>query len=165
MKNNYIPASYFVMMMFTFLGCNLDVNTSDPQFSRDIQTSKKDRFYLCAYEGVNQSPILFKIKEAWLEYSWKNQVNLWRKIKVKTGWYQLNFKLDSLINSDFKNDEYLINWRMEAKSYGYISSSDVYSLALKKEHLSDTFIIVVSKLGKERRPIPFSKFYLTKSAK
>jgi hypothetical protein len=133
-----------------FTSCNLDVNTSDPQESTSISQSKKSDLFISEYELKTIDSPIFKIKEAWMEKSWKWEVNYGIKERVETGRYQLNLLLDSFIDSNFKNNEYGIKWKMENKLNGYFrSTGNVYTLSIKQLILPDTLNISIEQINED----------------
>ncbi len=160
----YLNLSLFLIAVIIFSGCNLDVNTSDPQESPNIYQSKKDKLFLSGYELKNIEIPVFKIKEAWMEKCWKWKLNYsFFKEKKEIDCYQLNLLLDSFINPNFKDSQYGIKWEMENELNGYFSSSgNLYSLTLKQKILPDTFNIIVVQINEDRTTKIFEHFTVKK---
>ena len=148
-SNLFIIASAVIIISLT--GCNFDVNTSDPQESPNILQSKKSKLFLAQYELMDMAPPVFEIKEAWMEKSWKWKTNYGFKEKVETGRYQLNLLLHSFIDTNFKNNEYGLKWKMENELNGYFrSSGNVYTISIKKLIIPDTLNILIEQMNEDR---------------
>lgn len=150
-------------ILLFFSRCNFDVDTSDPQASSSIMISKKNNLFLSEYKSTPNYFSIFKIREAWIEKSWRNQLNYWQVVKEETGGNQLNLILDSFINPKFKNDEYILNWRMEDNVNGSLGKSgNVYSLFLKEQYLPDTFNITIEQINEDRTTKNLDTFKIIK---
>jgi hypothetical protein len=71
---------YLALYILT-TGCGLSVNTTDPRHSKDISDSKKNGLFRGAYYAP-ASPIYFKMKEAWIEPLWFNDIDGFKVIKT-----------------------------------------------------------------------------------
>ena len=60
----------FVLLssVLALMSCNLDVNTPDPQCSRNIADSKKNALFIKEY-NVSSSDTQYRFDEAWVEYA------------------------------------------------------------------------------------------------
>lgn len=154
---------FFLISMLFLISCNLDVDTTDPQASRNIFQSKKNKLFLSEYELDTMDNPIFRIKEAWIEKSWNWEINYGFKEKVETGGYQLNLLLDSFIDSKIKNNEYVLNWRMKNEFNGYfMSTGDVYTLFIKQDIPPDTFNIIIEQINHDRTSKLFEHFTVKK---
>jgi hypothetical protein len=165
MRNLYIYVWLLVLLVISFvchLVCNLDVDDTDPQVSPSSDFSKENKFYVTNYKSYKVPDSIFRIKEVWVEYTWKYDLNFGFVSKARMGGYHLNLKVDSFINPKFKRNEYGLKWLMEEKSNAYFgSSNNVYSLELKKEKLPDTVVVVVNIINEDRTQTGVAKFVLT----
>jgi hypothetical protein len=166
MRYLYIYVWIFILVFLLFvckLVCNLDVDTSDPQVSPRSESSKEDKFYVTNYQSFQVPDSIFRIKEVWVEFAWKYEINFGFISKVRTGGYQLILKLDSFINPKFMKNEYNLNWLMEEKSNGYFEQSNgVYSLPFKKQELPDKVVVVVNTINENKTQTSFAQFILIK---
>ena len=135
-----------LITMATLMGCNLEVNTVDPQASSTIEESKRDGFFLKEYKADQLRQGFFEIKEAWVEYVWKNQLVNDKIVKTKTGGLQLNLKLEMFMNNEFKEKRYLLDWEMKNTNGFFGKSNGVYMLYLKDQELPDSFNITIGRI-------------------
>jgi len=164
---NFVPyySVLFIISIaiFSLTSCNLDVNTSDPQQSASISQSKKNNLFISEYELERIDNPIFKIKEAWMEKSWKWEVNYGIKERMETSRYQLNLLLDSFIDSNFKNNEYGIKWEMENKLNGYFrSTGNVYTVSIKPLILPDILNISIEQITEDLTTKKFDSFTVKK---
>ena len=59
----------FVLLI---IGCNLNVNTVDTQASQSITASEQDSLFIKQYKTSSETSC--NVKEAWVEYAWKNEL-------------------------------------------------------------------------------------------
>jgi hypothetical protein len=125
----------------------IEINTVDPQASSDINQSKKNGFFLKEYRANKIPDNYFDVKEAWVEYIWKNELVDNRTVKVKTGGLQLNMRLERFNGNKIEDKRYLLDWEMKNASNGFMAKSNgVYRLFLKEQELPDSFDIVINKV-------------------
>jgi hypothetical protein len=74
-------------------GCNLDVNTSDPQVSNSLEDSKKDKLFIKEFT-VDTTRSSCLVDEAWVEFSWINKLNQGKVLKSKFDEIQLALKFN-----------------------------------------------------------------------
>ncbi|HYF31809.1 MAG TPA: hypothetical protein VD993_11880 [Chitinophagaceae bacterium] len=134
----------FSLLIALFLiSCNADVNTVDPQASSSIENSKKDSFFIQEYNSTSR---FADVKEAWVEYKWKNEASLFSKSKVRTTGVQLNIKVNDFKNPEFDENEYFITWEMVVPGIGTIGTGNgVYSLSINTGRVPDSVKIEVKK--------------------
>lgn len=126
------------------IGCNLDVNTSDPQASNSIKDSKKDKL-LIKVLSIDTTKSSCFIDEAWIEYSWRNQVKYGKLSKFKPGGIQLVIKSNQELFS-LDPAEYLWSWEFVDSVYGPLASySGLYTLGLNEKHYPNSFEIYLEK--------------------
>lgn len=131
---------FFVLILS---GCNLDIDTSDPMASKTINDSKKDGFFLREY-NASSTDTSYKIKEAWIEHIWFNEVKGFRVYKKSVQSIQLNLRVASL---PLNGNEYFLNWEMADSTYGIFGTSNgCYVLDLKQEKIPDSFKIDLYKI-------------------
>jgi len=117
---------YFVLVVFLFVsGCYIDTDTTDPQCSDDIATSKQSDFFLNEYYLLDKNKKALRIKEAWVEHCWKYDLSIFKKNKTTTSGLQLNLSIEDTA-SRFNIKTYLDTWRIK-------NSMDEYS-ALINNH-------------------------------
>jgi hypothetical protein len=135
------------IIIINLIGCNPEINTVDPQASSAITESKKNGFFIKAYK-VDQVPKdFFSVKEAWVEYVWKNKLVNGKAVKTKTDGLQLNLILDVFRGTEIVNNRYLLDWEMKDEINGFFGkSSNVYFLFLKGTELPDSFNITIGKV-------------------
>jgi len=130
---------------FSFLK-KVQVNTVDPQASFNIVNSKKDGFFLKQYKVSGISGNFFQVSEAWVEYTWKNNVDGDRIVKTKTDGIQLNLKLDDFSANGIQNDQYMIDWEMRDVVNGSFRKSSVYSVFVKGNNLPESFDLILNQV-------------------
>lgn len=135
---NFLVNLYPLLLILTLASCNLDVDTSDPMASETISDSQRDGFFIKKYRASSLDTSC-KIKEAWIEYSWKNEVKGFRVYKERLPGFQLNLSVTSL---PLNGNEYLFNWQMSDPTYGTFGTSNgCYVLHLHDEKVPDSFKI------------------------
>ncbi|HEY4060512.1 MAG TPA: hypothetical protein VGM30_01355 [Puia sp.] len=119
MKTRIILLIPLSLLLFFIMACNLEVNTSDPQASSDIKTSKQGGFFITDYFYSPLPTNMFNISEVWVESIWFNKIRDGKVVKEKSDGLQLNLKLNEFSNPDFADDKYILNWEMKdgVKSY------------------------------------------------
>jgi hypothetical protein len=133
MKIVVIVKTSILLQTIILSSCNLEVNTSDPQASINIESSKRDSLYISKYVSSTIPNDLFQVQEAWIEYVWLNKIEWGNKIKVKSNSIQLNLKLSQFSNPDFHDDKYMIEWEMEDSTENVFGKGNgVYILILKR---------------------------------
>ncbi|HUM98633.1 MAG TPA: hypothetical protein PK275_12325 [Chitinophagaceae bacterium] len=130
---------------FSFLK-KVQVNTVDPQASFNIENSKKDGFFLKQYKVSGISENFFQVSEAWIEYTWKNNIEGDRIVKTKIDGMQLNLKLDNFLASGIQNDRYMLDWEMRDIVNGSFRKSSVYSVFIKGNDLPDSFDLILNQV-------------------
>jgi hypothetical protein len=141
--------SLFLCIM-SVTSCNLEVNTSDPQASTDIESSRKDGFLVRKYEHFSDIDSLFKIQEAWIEHSWKYSLVGNKKVKEKFDDLQFDFKLSKFKGPFFRDDNYLVDWRIQNDTNEYVGQSNgVYVLFLKGTEIPKKISFTVRKLNED----------------
>ncbi len=134
----------FLYLIVLYTSCNLDVNTTDPQASKNIFFSKTNNFFLKEYQ-VDINKTFCKINEAWVEYVWKNEIVNGKKKRKRLEGTQL------LINLDYQNlplisEEYLISWELINSTYGVFGRGNgVFILDLDDKNIPDKFEILLNK--------------------
>src|ERR1700755_1010360 len=122
MKNR-ITLKLSLIMIVSF-GChNLEVNTTDPQASSDMNTSKQSGLFIQEYKLFQASNTNIKVKDAWIEYSWRNKLEGSKVVKLKTGGVQLNFNITGLPGA-FNTSNYLNTWQMKGRADGFVGRSN-----------------------------------------
>jgi hypothetical protein len=145
------------------ISCGLEVNTTDPQASVNINSSKRDNLYLCEYQSHQIPNNIFKISEAWIENVWFNKFNNGEKIKSKIKEIQLCLKIIDYRNVEFKENKYLIEWLMkDKKNNSFGQSNGVYVLDFENEKIPDSINISISKYKNDRTTSDIFNFLLTK---
>jgi hypothetical protein len=131
--------------------CSYDINTVDPQSSTSIALSKKDGLYVCEFSADNGLGFVSRVDEAWVEIVWFNQLTGGKREKRKIDEVQLSLKLKDFSDSNFKRDEYIVNWLMKDNKDKVLGRSNgVYVLPLDKKQIPDSIRISVCKLGDNR---------------
>ena len=133
-----------VVTICILLGCNLDVDTSDPMASETIEKSKENGYFIKEYKAISDSSC--DVQEAWIEYTWKYEAHGCNIKKARIANYtQVNLRVKYLpINSD----EYLLKYRLEDSTYGIFGTSNgCYVLHLKEENLPAKFKISLYKFS------------------
>jgi len=138
--------AFLVIKGWSYLG-KIEVNTSDPQASSDIKKSKDNGLFLKEYEVAEVTGNFFEVKEAWVEYTWRNGFEGNELRKIKTGRTQLTLKLINYLDSNIKSDNYLFDWEMNDIVNGSLGSSGVYSVSLEDQQLPDSFTIIINKIN------------------
>lgn len=140
------------LFIFIVAGCNISVNTVDPQSSRNMLTSKKDGFFIAEYKLDTSYSRVVDINEVWVEQSWKNQANYAEKSKVKTGDNQLNVSIKKFDDDSLIHEKYFIDWEMEVPGVGIVGYSnglytlfvpgvpDVVQVDIKQGHVGRGFV-------------------------
>ncbi len=134
------------LFFFSCIGCNLDINTSDPQASRSIEKSKGRKVFLKEYSanGIHDSCIVF---EAWVEYAWRNEV------KGSTKTIKTFPETQLMLIFDWKKfpldlNKFSIDWEISDSLYGKFGSGNGgFILDLKENELPDKFTISLNKRG------------------
>jgi hypothetical protein len=135
---------YFLSL--SFLSCNLELNTVDPQVSASIEQSKDNNFFLQEYSVIHSS-CQAKIREVWVEFTWKNALVGGKLTKQKLGGQQLLLRFEDYDSTLMPKNKYLILWEIEESEYGSFGSSNGnYDLQLKKGDLPNKFHIVIRKI-------------------
>jgi hypothetical protein len=134
-----------VLIFILFLtGCNIGVNTSDPQASQTIKASQKDKLFIKAFKVDTIKSSLF-IDEAWIEFSWRNKVKYGKVFKFRPGGIQLVLKFNP---KTFSLDpyKYLLNWEFIDSIYGPLASYDgLYTLELNEKVMPTNFEIYLQR--------------------
>jgi hypothetical protein len=134
--------SFKTTAIVTFLlsSCLIDVNTSDPLASESISASKKNGLFIKQYLPAAILPCT--PKEAWIEYSWKNEVKGCTVYKQKfEKYYQLVFNID-LKKLGLDRKDYLVDWKLVEDSLGTVGMfNGMYVLFLKSKPLPPVFRI------------------------
>ena len=127
---NSFTGFLFVIWTFAWTGCNLEVNTVDPQASSSINESKNQKVFLKQYNVLSKDTSCL-VNEAWVEYAWKNELDDSKKIRKELGGTQLVLNLD-LQKLPVEINGYLISWELIESTYGKFGSSNgVFVLNLK----------------------------------
>jgi hypothetical protein len=139
------------LTIFSFMSCNLEVNTSDPQASSDIITSKKNGFFISEYISAPlPNNTMFHISEAWVEAVWFNKIRNGKAMKEKSNGFQLNLKLSDFSNPELAEDKYLSSWEMKDGTGNVFGTGNgVYILFLKSGEVPDTFHIAICKIKED----------------
>jgi hypothetical protein len=164
MKISFSSSASFFLSICSLLSCNLDVNTSDPQASCNIQNSKKDRFFIAGYELSEIHNQSFNISEAWVESVWFNKLTSGRVSKIKSNEYQLVLKIKDFLNPEFDQDKYLSKWEMQDDQGNVFGSGNgVYILLLKGNGIPDTFHISIRKIEENLSTTKVAEFLLART--
>jgi hypothetical protein len=135
--------------MFFLFSCNAEVNTVNPQASSTIESSKKDGFFIQEYYLDSSSSDIVDIKEAWIEYKWKNEANVLSRSKVKTSGVQLNIKVNRFKQPDLDEKKHFITWEMEVSGIGVIGTGNgVYTIFINNGRVPDSLQVNI----KEGKP-------------
>lgn len=162
MKRFSLITLVFYLTQFS-ISCNLEVNTSDPQSSRDIKSSIRDSFFIAEYGHPGDTNRLFKIDEAWVEYAWKNKIVDGEVVKKKLGGIQLNLKLSGFTNPEFTADTYIVKWNMEDDKKNWFGSGNgIYDLEIKDSVPPDSIRISIGKLEGDTSVMKVSDFLLVR---
>jgi len=110
MKGN----KYLILIFAIFLvsGCTSQVNTSDPQISRSIIDSKKNKVFLKEFALIFKTDTNIVVNEAWSEKTWFYEIHNGVKVKVQKYGCQLCFKLKQTPYLKYRLDK-LDKWLME----------------------------------------------------
>ena len=138
---------FYLSIIFSLTSCNnIEVDTVDPQSSKNVAESKENGFYINEYNCDTLRNNFLNAKETWLEYCWKYEIESGKVIRIKTEGKQLNMKI-SILNSDsLVNNKYLINWRLEADNIGVFGRGNgVYTLYVENTELPDNLQINLEK--------------------
>ncbi len=139
---------FSIIFLLLFISCNLDVNTVDTQASETISKSKRNALFLKQYKALPQTSC--NVKEAWVEYAWKNELENGKVNKRKLNEYQLVISLD-LDKVHVNKSDYLINWELSEKNFGTLGSANgVYILRLKNKELPSNFTIALNQKDRTR---------------
>lgn len=110
-----------------------------------------DSFFICQYVFSKAPDYIFKIKNSWLEYVWKNKLEHGEKVKGKLENTQLILELDDFNNPSFTDANYIVNWEMEDPKNGKVGTSNgVYVLSLNNNNVPDSFNIEIGKIRNDR---------------
>jgi hypothetical protein len=143
------------------MSCNLEVNTSDPQASTDIEVAKKDHFFITEY---NTSPVpnnLFCISEAWIESVWFFKIRKGKVVKEKSNGLQLDLKLTGFSSPQFADNKYILTWEMkDDQGNGIGKGNGVYILPLKSVSIPDTIHISIYKTKEDMSISKVTQFAL-----
>lgn len=104
----------FVFLIITLFinSCNSQVNTVDPQISKNISESKKNGFFMKKITVDSTSDRNIQVEEAWLEKTWFYEIHNGKVMKVAKAGSQLCFKLKQLPSNKY-NINKLDKWLME----------------------------------------------------
>ncbi|MGC4038628.1 MAG: hypothetical protein QM764_21880 [Chitinophagaceae bacterium] len=155
LTDNFMKFISFVSLIF-LIACNFEVNTTDPQASISIETSKADHFFKKEYTVINDSGCV--IHEAWIEETWKIKIENGSVVKKGLSTHQLILQVDSL-PPEITYDNYVVKWQLEDSMYGILGSANgVYIMDLREGEFPKSFTII----GHERNnPAKvFCKIYL-----
>ena len=123
------------------VACNLDVDTSDPMASESISKSRSDNLFIKEYSSV-ASDTCSKIKEAWVEYSWRYAESGCNIKKERQNGIQLAF---SATKMPFEDSDFILRYLMEDSTYGYVGTSGgSYVIHLKENIPPQQFEIHVN---------------------
>ena len=144
-----IVKMFKLSLILSLFSCNAGVNTSDPQASSNIQSSKKDNFFKVLYSCRTDSGVNIKVSEAWVESVWFNKIQDGKAIKEKNNEYQLNLKIDSFPIAGLKKAEYIVKWEMkDAANNTFGAGNGVFILFLQKM-IPDSIRISVLRYGND----------------
>ena len=147
------------LLVLTNICCSPDINTTDPQASKDIAFSKSKQLFIKEYvENVPVDTIL-SLDQAWAEYGWKNTVD---DTVEKNGNIQLVIKVNDRLKLEHRFGTYLTDWYLIAPQYGYFGSRNgVYDLALKDSLLPSSINIDAYQKDSLKKIIKIGNIHLT----
>ena len=150
-----------VAIIFCFLRCGIETNTTDPQFSVSAEESKKNSLFLYELKCSNYGDSLFHFGEIWIEESWKNESEGGEHKIKRTGGMQLVFQISDYLNSSFNENSYVNNWTMKSDEINdYVGrSGNVYFLSLNNNKFQKKYDIVIIR-DKDRKSIDTISFLL-----
>jgi hypothetical protein len=105
-----------VLLSLNFISCNLDINTVDPQASKSITASKKEKLFIEEFLVDTTKSTCF-VNQAWVEYNWRNQLHFGKVFKNRIGGLQLVLNFDPK-DLPFGSNDYLWKWRLIDSTYG-----------------------------------------------
>lgn len=153
MKSFSFLAPFITIFM---IRCNLGINTTDPQSSSNIEQSIEKGLFVGRYEVKKLPDSIFNVEEAWVEYTWKNDLSNGKLNTKRTNEIQLNLKIKESNASILKQDNYLIDWEMEETINGYFGKSNgVYVLLLKSNNLPDSLTVAINRIPKTSHSYQF----------
>jgi len=106
------------LLLTCFINCNSQVNTSDPQVSKNIIESKKSGFFVAEYGLTYTSDPNIILEQAWMEKTWFNQVHNGKVKHVAKNYCSLYFKLKQTKGLRYRMDK-MNDWLMEYPETGY----------------------------------------------
>lgn len=135
--NDKIIAILVIMIFIN--GCNSQVNTTDPQISKNIQESKKNGVFLKQYfiESTTDKNII--LEEAWTEKTWFYEIHNGKAIKVQKYGCRLCFNLKQTPDLKY-NLKNLNNWLMDCPKIDFYVgiAYGVYELSYQDCNIPDT---------------------------
>lgn len=103
----------FLICLVSLIGCDMETDTTNPQFSRNIDQSKKDDHFLFEVNCVNYGDSLFRFDKIWIERCWKNEVHLGKRKIKRTEGLQMVIQISKYRNSFFSPTSYSADWTMK----------------------------------------------------
>ena len=153
-----------ILWLVLFLvSCNhIEVNTSDPQLSNDISTSKRNGMFIKNYYVREDTSNFIDAKEIWLEDSWKYEIVSSKKVPVKTGGKQINILVSKFNSKEFNEKNFFITWQMEAENletFGRVNN--VYMFYFKNDVVPDSLKVSLKKKMEDNSYQTVSSFVIT----
>lgn len=145
MKSKLILLTLFASLCLA--GCGLNVNTTDPVASKNIQESNNKEVFIAPY-SLDQSnytldPLV--LNEAWVERVWFRTAEGLSTGVEPTDSYQLCFTLAENNNTPFATEHYN-DWNMNEKiSNRYVGHrGEVYTLFLEGKEIPERIDLLLS---------------------
>lgn len=117
------------VFMFFFGSCDCQVNTTDPQISKNIKESQRNGFFVREYAVAYSTDTAIKVEEAWMEKAWFYEIHNGNVVKVARKYCRLCFKVKQTSGLRYKRED-IGHWLMEhRKSSQYVGlSHGIYEL-------------------------------------
>lgn len=132
----------FMLFIVLFYGCNLGVNTVDPQLSENSAVSRKGKVFINKYSVVQKPYQFFNIKEVWSEYVWKKAIENGQITKSILTDKQLVFNVDD-DSSKLKLEQFNTDWKVDFASpiISYALQKNVYGIRFNSTKIPDSTML------------------------
>ncbi len=140
-----------ILIIISLSGCNLEVNTTNPQLSSSLFESINKGVFVCAFKAsqLSTSKLDFIVEEAWVERVWKYSINSNNQRDVEIFDQRMLVIKGKNKDHELSSEKYLFTWFLEdEKDNSFQTQNGVYGVQLKDGKIPGQIKVYIKQMQK-----------------